>query len=63
MAGARGYLSQSELPVTVGLGPTETVDKVTVRWPGKGAVQPQVWTNLKANTTYTLHQGKAEAAK
>jgi hypothetical protein len=61
VAGARGYLSQSELPVTIGLGPTETVDRVTVRWPGKDAGQPQVWTNLKANTTYTLRQGKAEA--
>ena len=61
VAGARGYLSQSELPLTVGLGPTETIDKVTVRWPGKDAGQPQVWTNLKANTAYTLRQGKAEA--
>lgn len=63
VAGARGYLSQSELPVTIGLGPTETIDKVTVRWPGINAGQPQIWTNLKANTAYTLHQGKAEASK
>jgi hypothetical protein len=32
---ARGYLSQSELPVTFGLGPETKVDKVTIRWPGK----------------------------
>jgi hypothetical protein len=56
VAGARGYLSQSELPITVGLGTTETIDKVTVRWPGKDAGPPQVWTNLKANTTHTLRQ-------
>ena len=45
----------------VGLGTAETIDKVTVRWPGKDAGAPQVWTNLKANTAYTLRQGKAEA--
>jgi hypothetical protein len=58
--GTRGYLSQSELPVTVGLGTTEKVDKITVRWPGKEA-GTQVWTNLKANSRYTLRQGKADA--
>lgn len=61
VAGARGYLSQSELPVTVGLGGTEKVDSITVRWPGKDAAPPQVWTDLKANTRYTLRQGKVEA--
>jgi enediyne biosynthesis protein E4 len=60
VAGARGYLSQSELPVTIGLGSTDTIDKVTVLWPGKDA-KTEFWTNLKANTTYTLRQGKAEA--
>jgi hypothetical protein len=61
VTGGRGYLSQSELPVTVGLGPTATIEKVTVRWPGKDAGAPQVWTNLKANARYTLRQGKPEA--
>jgi hypothetical protein len=61
VTGGRGYLSQSELPITVGLGTTATVDKITVRWPGKDAGAPQVWTNLKANAAYTLRQGKAEA--
>jgi enediyne biosynthesis protein E4 len=61
VAGTRGYLSQSELPVTVGLGTTEKVDKITVRWPGRDAGSPQVWTDLKANTRYTLRQGKADA--
>jgi hypothetical protein len=59
VAGARGYLSQSELPITVGMGTDEKIDKVTVRWPGKD-IPPQVFTNLKANTSYTLRQGKAE---
>jgi len=58
--GTRGYLSQSELPVTVGLGTTEKVDKITVRWPGKEA-NTQVWTNLNANTKYKLVQGQEKA--
>jgi hypothetical protein len=60
VTGTRGYLSQSELPVTVGLGTTDKVDKITVRWPGKEA-GTQVWTNLNANSRYTLRQGKADA--
>jgi hypothetical protein len=28
----RGYLSQSELPVTFGLGKHEKVEKVTIHW-------------------------------
>lgn len=35
---ARSYLSQSELPVTFGLGPASKVDDVTITWPG-GVVQ------------------------
>ncbi|MCB9853506.1 MAG: CRTAC1 family protein [Phycisphaerales bacterium] len=34
----RSYLSQSELPVTFGLGETDKVDRVVIRWPG-GAEQ------------------------
>lgn len=30
----KSYLSQSELPVTFGLGPEATVDDVVIRWPG-----------------------------
>jgi hypothetical protein len=33
----RGYLSQSELPVTFGLGKETKIDSVTIRWPGKEA--------------------------
>jgi hypothetical protein len=35
---ARSYLSQSELPVTFGLGAAGKVDEVSITWPG-GAVQ------------------------
>lgn len=34
----RSYLSQSELPVTFGLGAATRIDKVVIRWPG-GATQ------------------------
>jgi enediyne biosynthesis protein E4 len=34
----RSYLSQSELPVTFGLGREETVERVSIRWPD-GSVQ------------------------
>jgi len=37
VAGARGYLSQSEFPVTIGLGAIDKVDRVIVKWPGKDA--------------------------
>jgi len=30
----RGYLSQSELPVAIGLGPSSRVDELEVTWPG-----------------------------
>jgi enediyne biosynthesis protein E4 len=32
----RGFLSQSELPVTFGLGEARHVDEVTITWPGGG---------------------------
>ncbi len=32
----RGYLSQSELPLTFGLGDRKSVDKVLIHWPGGG---------------------------
>jgi len=32
----RGFLSQSELPVTFGLGTASRVDEITVSWPGGG---------------------------
>ena len=37
VAGARGYLSQPELPVTFGLGQATTIDWVEIRWPHPGA--------------------------
>jgi enediyne biosynthesis protein E4 len=34
----RGYLSQSELPVTIGLGDRTSIGEVRIRWPD-GSVQ------------------------
>lgn len=34
VAGARGYLSQSEFPIVVGLGTADRIDRLTVKWPG-----------------------------
>ncbi len=58
VTGGRGYLSQSELVLTVGLGPAAKVDKVTVRWPGKDG-NTETWTNLDADKPHVLNQGEA----
>jgi hypothetical protein len=52
----RGYLSQSELPLTFGVGKTEHVDKITIRWPDAQATT-EVWKALKVNRAYHLKQG------
>ena len=54
---ARGYLSQSELPVTFGLGEETKVDKVTIRWPGKDGGET-VLTDVKIDESRTVVQGK-----
>ena len=36
---SRGYLSQSELTLTIGLGERTKVDSVTIQWPGKNGGQ------------------------
>jgi hypothetical protein len=60
VTGARGYLSQSELVLTVGIGTATKADKVTVRWPGKEG-GTETWTNLDARTTpHILEQGTAK---
>jgi enediyne biosynthesis protein E4 len=60
VAGARGYLSQSESTVTVGLGTASKIDKLTVRWPGRDG-GTQDWTDLAAGKTYLLKQGEPAA--
>ena len=50
---ARSYLSQSELPVTFGLGAATRVDDVTITWPGGAA---QKVTGLKIDALNTVKQ-------
>jgi hypothetical protein len=49
----RSYLSQSELPITFGLGRVDHVDELTILWPG-GATQKV--TNLRIDALNVIHQ-------
>jgi hypothetical protein len=54
----RGYLSQSELPVTFGLGKEMKIDSVTIRWPGKNAKEKTVidGKNIDVDRSYRVRQ-------
>ena len=52
---ARGYLSQSDLTATFGLGQAASVERVTVRWPGR-AGETRTWENLPAGRRHVLTQ-------
>jgi hypothetical protein len=60
VSGARGYLSQSELTVTVGLGTAAAADRVIVRWPDRTARE---WTGLAAGRVHRLEQASDTSAK
>ena len=49
----RGYLSQSELPVTFGLGRTASVDELTITWPDGST---QTVANLPVDQLITVTQ-------
>ena len=53
--GGSSYLSQSELPVTFGLGKLPTIERVQIEWPS-GAKEE--FKNLEANRTYQVTEGK-----
>ena len=54
--GGSSYLSQSELPVTFGLGRRDKIDRVTIEWPsGKS----EEYKNLAAGQSYDCVEGKA----
>jgi hypothetical protein len=53
------YLSQSELPVTFGLGTRDQVDRVVVEWPS-GAIEE--YKTLSAGKTYECTEGKGVRA-
>jgi hypothetical protein len=52
----RGYLSQSELPLTFGLGNTAKVERITVHWPGQKGGKEE-WTDLAIDRVHVLKQG------
>lgn len=52
---ASSYLSQSELPVTFGVGKQDRVDRVTVEWPNGGSAE---FKNLASGKSYQLIENK-----
>ena len=54
--GGSSYLSQSELPVTFGLGKRDTIDRVVIEWPSGNTEEHK---NLAAGQTYDCVEGKA----
>jgi hypothetical protein len=59
VAAARGYLSQSELVVTFGLGTTTKIDKLTIRWPGRDAKTQEIpGDKLQLDHEQTITQEK-----
>jgi hypothetical protein len=57
IAAARGYLSQSELVATFGLGKTDRVERVTIYWPGKDAGKTVV-ENPAIDKQHSIEQGR-----
>jgi len=58
VGGGRGYLSQSELTLTFGLGKATRVDKVTIHWPGRDPGPPTVLEGLAVDREMRIEQGK-----
>jgi enediyne biosynthesis protein E4 len=61
VAAARGYLSQSELVVTFGLGEVEKIDRITIYWPdkdgGKTVLEKTDLAKLGIDKEHTIKQG------
>ena len=53
--GGSSYLSQSELPVTFGLGARDRIERMTVDWPNGGT---QEFKNLAAQKAYQITENK-----
>lgn len=51
----RGYLSQSELPVTFGLGPKESIQELAIVWPGGNR---QVVGKVEIGRVHVIRQAK-----
>jgi enediyne biosynthesis protein E4 len=53
--GGSSYLSQSELPVTFGLGKRDKVDRVVIQWPGG---RTEEYKNLVVGRSYVCTESK-----
>ena len=53
--GGSSYLSQSELPVTFGLGKRDKIDRVVISWPGG---RTEEYKELQAQRAYKCLEGK-----
>jgi enediyne biosynthesis protein E4 len=56
--GGSSYLSQSELPVTFGLGKRDKIERVAIEWPSG---RTEEYKNLAAGQTYDCVEGKGIA--
>ena len=56
--GGSSYLSQSELPVTFGLGKQDKVDRVVIQWPSR---RTEEYKSLAAGRSYVCTEGKGIA--
>jgi hypothetical protein len=54
------YLSQSELPLTFGLGSADKVTKIEVKWPDG---RSETLTGLEPNTSVTIEEGKGVVSR
>jgi hypothetical protein len=57
IASARGYLSQSELVVTFGLGKAAKVDRILIQWPGRNGGTQELKDPI-VNKVHAIRQGK-----
>ncbi|HYL61256.1 MAG TPA: CRTAC1 family protein [Candidatus Methylomirabilis sp.] len=53
--GGSSYLSQSELPVTFGVGKSESIERVTIEWPSG---RSEEYKNLATGQTHEVIEGK-----
>jgi enediyne biosynthesis protein E4 len=58
--GGSSYLSQSELPVTFGLGKRDGIDRVVIEWPSG---RTEEYKNLAAGRAYDCMEGKLITAR
>ena len=53
--GGSSYLSQSELPVTFGVGKSEKIERVTIEWPSG---RSEEYKNLATGKAYEIIETK-----